>query len=105
MLYDAEGQAIYLFDLERGRPSARCYEECADAWPPVLTLGAPVAGRGARAALLGTTERRDGGTQVTYNGHPLYFYAHEGPYEVLCHGVEEFGGTWLAVQPDGDPAP
>ena len=42
--------------------------------------------------------------QVTYAGHPLYFYAHEGKYRVLCHNVEEFGGTWLVVQPDGRPA-
>ena len=105
MLYDRTGQAIYLFDLEKGKPAPRCYEDCAVAWPPVLTEGPPVAVRGVRPGLLGTTQRRDGGEQVTYNGHPLYFYAHEGPYEVLCHDIDEFGGTWLVVRPDGDPAP
>jgi predicted lipoprotein with Yx(FWY)xxD motif len=55
--------------------------------------------------LLGTTRRSDGAIQVTYAGHPLYFYAHEGKHQVLCHNVKEFGGTWLAVQQDGDPAP
>ena len=105
MLYDKTGQAIYLFDLEEGRPKPRCYQACAAAWPPVLTDGPPVAASGVRPALLGTTQRRDGSTQVTYNGHPLYFYAHEGPYEVLCHDIDEFGGTWLVVQPDGAPAP
>ena len=105
MLYDARGQAIYLFDLEQGGPPPRCYRECAAAWPPVLTDATPEAGRGVRRGLLGTTSRRDGSTQVTYNGHPLYFYAHEDPDEVLCHDVDEYGGTWLVVQPDGVPAP
>ncbi len=104
MLYGADGQAIYLFDLEEaGRP--RCYGECASAWPPVLTTGDPVAGRGVRSGLLGTVERQDGTTQATYGGHPLYFYAHEDPWQVLCHDFEDFGGTWYVVQPDGEAAP
>ena len=47
----------------------------------------------------------DGTTQVTYAGHPLYFYAHEEPRQVLCHDFEEFGGIWHVVQPDGEAAP
>lgn len=104
MLFAASGQAIYLFDKEEG-PRAECYGRCAAAWPPVLTEGEPRGVRGARPGLLGTIERRDGGRQVTYGGHPLYFYAHEGPWQVLCHDVVEYGGPWLVVQPDGDAAP
>jgi len=104
MLYDGSGQAIYLFDAE---PTTRpvCYDDCAVAWPPVLTTGEPVGKGRVKSDLLGTTGRRDGTTQVTYAGHPLYFYADEGKYEVLCHNIEGFGGTWLVVQPDGQPAP
>lgn len=104
MLFAASGQPIYLFDRERG-PRARCYGPCAADWPPVLTDGEPRAVRGARPGLLGTTQRRDGSVQVTYGGQPLYFYAHEDPWQVLCHDVVEYGGTWLVVQPDGDAAP
>jgi predicted lipoprotein with Yx(FWY)xxD motif len=104
MLYDASGQPIYLFDAETGS-TPRCGGACAADWPPVLTEGPPQARRGAREALLGTTRRKDGSTQVTYAGHPLYFYAHEGKYQVLCHDVVEYGGTWLVVRPDGRPAP
>ncbi len=104
MLFSAGAQAIYLFDLE-DTPRPRCYDACAVEWPPVLTDGAPVAGRGVRAGLLGTVERHDGSTQVAYAGHPLYFYAHEGLHEVLCHDFAEFGGTWYVVQPTGVPAP
>lgn len=104
MLYDASGQPIYLFDLEKSA-TPKCYAACAEAWPPVLTDGLPQARKGTRQDLLGTTQRKDGSTQVTYAGHPLYFYAHEGKYQVLCHDVTEYGGTWLVVQPNGKPAP
>jgi predicted lipoprotein with Yx(FWY)xxD motif len=103
MLFDASGQAIYLFDKERtGAPA--CYGACAKAWPPVLTEGRPRGVGDVRARLLGTTKRRDGSLQVTYGGHPLYFYAHEGKNEVLCHNVAEFGGLWLVVTPAGEAA-
>jgi predicted lipoprotein with Yx(FWY)xxD motif len=104
MLFDQPGQAIYLFEKETaGRPD--CYGDCAVAWPPVLTTGHPQATGEVRAELLGTVPRNDGSTQVTYAGHPLYFYAHEGPGQVLCHDVVEFGGRWLVVTPEGTAAP
>ena len=103
VLFDDTGQAIYLFDKEQ-TTSPECYDECADAWPPVLTDGAPIPALAARADELGTTTRTDGTTQVTYAGHPLYYYAHEGKNQVLCHDVREFGGLWLAVTPSGDAA-
>lgn len=104
MLYDGAGQAIYLFDVET-TSEPRCYDECAEAWPPVLTTGDPIAGAGVESSMLGTTERADGTVQVTYNDHPLYFYAHEGAGEVKCHDVFLNGGNWYVVQPGGDPAP
>ena len=104
MLFDQTGQAIYLFDVET-TAEPQCYDECETAWPPVFTEGDPVAGDGVDAALLGTTERSDGRLQVTYNDHPLYFYAHEGKHEVLCHDVFLNGGNWYVVQPDGGAAP
>ena len=104
MLFDDTGQAIYLFDVET-TAEPRCYDDCEEAWPPVFTDGDPVAGAGVDASLLGTTERSDGRLQVTYNDHPLYFYAHEGKHEVLCHDVFLNGGNWYVVQPDGDAAP
>jgi predicted lipoprotein with Yx(FWY)xxD motif len=104
MLFDESGQAIYLFDKEK-TPTPECYDECAVAWPPVLTQGPPVSGAGTQADKLGTSVRTDGTTQVTYGGHPLYYYAHEGKNEVKCHNVNGFGGLWLVVTPAGDAAP
>jgi predicted lipoprotein with Yx(FWY)xxD motif len=102
VLFDGDDQAIYYFDKESGSKS-ECYGECAVAWPPVLTKGDPQAGSGAQAGLLGTTQRNDGTTQVTYDGHPLYYYIDDPKGEVDCHNVNEFGGLWLAVQGNGQP--
>ena len=104
ILFDGTGQAIYLFDVETSSTPS-CYDACASAWPPVLTDAEPVAGAGVQAGLLGTTRRTDGSVQVTYRGHPLYFYAHEAKHEVKCHDVFMNGGNWYVVRPDGMPAP
>jgi predicted lipoprotein with Yx(FWY)xxD motif len=97
VLVDRRGRALYLFTRDRS-PMSRCYGECAVRWPPFLTAGIPAVGSGAQANLLGTTRRRDGSTQVTYGGHPLYYYiADHQPGQVLCQAVEEFGGRWYVV--------
>jgi predicted lipoprotein with Yx(FWY)xxD motif len=100
ILFNADDQAIYLFDKESSSAS-ECYGACAAAWPPVLTEGEPQAGSGVDSKLLGTTQRDDGTMQVTYDGHPLYYYVDDPPGQVLCHNVEEFGGLWLVVDPSG----
>jgi predicted lipoprotein with Yx(FWY)xxD motif len=100
MLFNGGQQAIYVFERDANGKSA-CYGECAEAWPPVLTKGEPAAGVGVKAALLGSIPRRDGGRQVTYAGQPLYYYAHEGPGQVLCHNVQLNGGLWWVVAPGG----
>ena len=102
ILADGRGQAVYVFDKETSSRAA-CYGACAKAWPPVLTRGRPVAGKGVRAGRLGTTRRRAGGRQLTIGGRPLYYYVDDAPGRVLCHNVEEFGGLWLVVRPDGSP--
>jgi predicted lipoprotein with Yx(FWY)xxD motif len=104
MLFDSDRQAIYIFERDpKGR--SVCYGDCAKAWPPVFTDGRPVAGKGVKARLLGTVKRRGGRRQVTYAGKPLYFYAHEGPGEVLCHNVHLNGGLWWVIGPDGSRRP
>jgi predicted lipoprotein with Yx(FWY)xxD motif len=100
VIADRKGEAFYLFDKEGGKRS-KCYGECAAVWPPVLTKGKPRAGKGAKARLLGTTRRANGKLQVTYAGHPLYYYVDDSPGTILCHDVAEFGGLWLVVKPNG----
>jgi predicted lipoprotein with Yx(FWY)xxD motif len=100
MLFNSKKQAIYIFENDPKNRTV-CVDECAEAWPPVFTKGKPVAGDGVKVSLLGTIERPDGGRQVTYAGKPLYYYAHEGPGQVLCHNVHLNGGLWWVVAPSG----
>jgi predicted lipoprotein with Yx(FWY)xxD motif len=103
ILVDGQGRTLYLFTRDRGAKS-RCYGACARAWPPLLADSDPQAAGGADAAKLGTTVRRGGATQVTYAGHPLYYYVNDRrPGQILCQDVAEFGGTWLVVSPAGRP--
>ena len=104
VLFDANGQVVYVFENDRRNRSNCTSADCVEAWPPVLTRQPPSAGDGIRARLLGTIRRSDGRLQVTYNGRPLYFYEHERPGEIKCHNVELHGGLWWVVTPRGDPA-
>jgi predicted lipoprotein with Yx(FWY)xxD motif len=103
MLFNEKKQAIYIWELE-GSSKAECYGDCTEAWPPVLTDGDPQATGEVNGDLLGTTKRSDGSTQVTYNGHPLYYYAHERAGEVKCHNVATHGGLWWVIRPNGNRA-
>lgn len=103
MLFDTNDQAIYIFELETSS-EPNCYDDCARAWPPVLTEANAVAAGGVAQDKLGTTERSDGSVQVTYNGHPLYYYADEDPGEVKCHNVATHGGLWWVIKPNGNRA-
>lgn len=102
VLFDGRDRALYLFSRDR-RNKTRCYGACAGAWPPFYAKGRPRAARGVDATLLGTIKRRDGRRQVTYKGQPLYFYVDDPKGEVLCNDIVEFGGTWYALNAEGDP--
>jgi predicted lipoprotein with Yx(FWY)xxD motif len=101
ILVDGEGITVYLFVADKGTAST-CYTSCAQIWPPVLTTGAPQAGAGATASLLGTTTRTDGKVQVTYGGHPLYYFVQDKRVGATTgQGVDGFGGLWWVVSPTG----
>ena len=102
ILVDEQGRALYLFAADKTSDST-CYEACATAWPPMLTDKGATTGamQGVNASLAGTTARKDGTVQVTYNGHPLYYYDGDKPGEVKCQGVVNFGGAWYVVDPNG----
>src|ERR1700682_4886284 len=73
ILVDGSGRPLYLFEADKGTTSS-CYDSCAGVWPPLTAAGAPTAGAGVNQSLLSTTTRKDGTTEVVYNGHPLYHF-------------------------------
>jgi len=101
VLFDGRGRVLYGFTRDRRSGPSRCYGGCASAWPVYFAKGTMRAGAGVKKSLMGTTRRRNGRLQITYNGWPLYYYAHEGPGEVRCQNVDQFGGLWLVVRPSG----
>ena len=104
VLFNSKGRAIYLFSSDT-TGSSTCYDDCAAVWPPFYARGKLEGGPGVNRKLLGKTTRTDGRRQVSYAGHPLYFYVHDPRGEILCHNVNEFGGEWLVVRASGKPAP
>jgi predicted lipoprotein with Yx(FWY)xxD motif len=98
-LADSEGMTLYLF-LNDEPGVTNCYDQCAENWPPLMSEGEAMAGEGVDGALLGVTERTDGGMQVTYNGWPLYYYVQdENPGDVNGQGR---GDVWYLISPAGE---
>jgi predicted lipoprotein with Yx(FWY)xxD motif len=102
VIVDSKGMTLYDFHKDQGTTSA-CYGECAVAWPPLLTTGEPKAMGGAEQSLLGTTKRKDGALQVTYNGHPVYGFVEDNkPGETNGNDFDGFGAAWYALEPNGE---
>lgn len=101
---------VYAFTADHGSKSS-CSGTCAKAWPPVTTSGKPHAVGGASASDLGTTTRSGGIKQVTYKGHPLYYYG-DDKTAATADGQQSnaFGGLWYVLGTNGSyvmkmPAP
>jgi predicted lipoprotein with Yx(FWY)xxD motif len=102
ILVDGQGRTLYLWVPDKGGKSV-CDGGCAQVWPPVLTKGAPKAGAGVKASLLGTTKRKDGTTEVTYKNHPLYTYVDDkAPGDTTGQGSGSFGAPWWVLSPAGN---
>ena len=100
VLVAANGRTLYLFTADKGKTSA-CYGQCTVYWPPLIAQK-PTAGTGLKSSLLGTTKRTGGKLQVTYGGHPLYFFAQDKKAgDVNGQGFVHFGGAWWVVSAAG----
>jgi predicted lipoprotein with Yx(FWY)xxD motif len=98
------GRAVYLFTADEGDTSA-CDETCAINWPPVAveSVDAMQTASEIDPSLLATIERTEGTVQLTYNGHPLYYFVRDAPMgEPQGHEIESYGGEWYLVTPAGE---
>jgi predicted lipoprotein with Yx(FWY)xxD motif len=100
-LTGASGRALYLWTPDT-KTKSMCSGACATAWPPLTVKGAPTAGTGVTAGDLGTITRSDGTKQVTYAGHPLYYFAGDkAAGQINGEGSTAFGAPWYVVSPAG----
>jgi hypothetical protein len=68
----------------------------------VTTTGTATASGSAKASDLGTITRSDGSKQVTYDGHPLYYFSGDsGAGMATGQGNDGFGAKWWLVAPTG----
>lgn len=104
-LTGADGHALYLLEGESPGTSG-CEDACRGRWPPFMVSGdSPEASAsGVHSEMIGTMERREGGTQATYGGRALYYYHRDtGPGQTTGQGVTDQWGEWYLVQPSGEP--
>ncbi|MFJ6434260.1 hypothetical protein [Streptomyces sp. NPDC091416] len=102
ILVDDKGNTLHLFLADKKNKS-NCADACAEAWPPLLTKGAAKVGKGVDKKLLDVTTRSGGDKQVTYNGHPLYYYVNDKkPGQTNGQGLDQFGAKWYVLNTKGD---
>jgi predicted lipoprotein with Yx(FWY)xxD motif len=95
------GRALYVFSADHGTTS-RCAGACAEEWMPFLSSSTSTAAGHAVSARIGTTTRPGGDKQVTYAGHPLYYFdGDQSANETNGAGLDDFGGVWSLVTPSG----
>lgn len=102
-LTDSKGYSLYMFEADTATAS-NCNGECATYWPPVQSKGAVSVAGGASKSLLGTITRSDGTKQVTYDGHPLYYFTlDKGAGQTTGQGSNNFGALWWLMSANGKP--
>jgi predicted lipoprotein with Yx(FWY)xxD motif len=95
-----DGKTLYLFTPDTATTSA-CNTGCVDSWPPfTLEADETVKGGDGVAGTFGTITRKDGGTQVTYNGHPLYYFS--GDQAAGDTNGQGLNSKWYVVGADGN---
>lgn len=107
-LVDDEGMPVYLFTTDtQGQGDTKamssCFDDCLAAWPAVTSSAEPKAEGEAMGDMLGTSKRKDGTMQVTYNGWPLYYFAKDkGADKPQGQDKHGFGGEWYLLTPAGE---
>jgi predicted lipoprotein with Yx(FWY)xxD motif len=100
ILTDANGMTLYYYMPDKGTGKVNCVAACLQNWPPLLLsagITKPVGGKGV-VGILGTVPNPNGGTQVTYNGWPMYTWSKDKvPGDTTGQNL---GGKWFVFTPD-----
>jgi predicted lipoprotein with Yx(FWY)xxD motif len=98
ILVDQDGKTLYLFEAD-SKNKSNCSGGCLDLWPPIMANGKATAGSGVSAGMIGAAT---GSSQVTYAGHPLYWFSGDTKAgDTNGEGLDDFGGEWYAISPAG----
>jgi predicted lipoprotein with Yx(FWY)xxD motif len=103
VVVDGRGYTVYVLTSSTTK-NLPCTGGCASIWPPlVLPKGtAKASASGSLEMNLVGTAKVGASTVPTYDGWRLYEYAVDtGPAQSNGQGVQSYGGTWLALRPDG----
>lgn len=101
ILTDGSGRTLYLFEKDTG-PKSNCSGACAANWPPFTAASKPAVSGGASSANITLIKRGGGKEQVTYKGHPLYYYAGDrSAGDLNGQGMNAFGAPWFVLSPAG----
>ena len=95
-----DGKTLYMFKPDTATTSA-CSSGCVDSWPPfTLEDGETVKGGDGVTGAFTTITRQDGGTQVVYAGHPLYYFS--GDSATGDTNGEGLNDKWYLLGADGN---
>jgi predicted lipoprotein with Yx(FWY)xxD motif len=101
-LVDSTGRTLYLFEADKTNQS-NCPTACLGIWPAYSTTSRPTAKGDVAPGKIGMAKAQNGKSIVTYNGHPLYYYAaDQKPGDTGGQGLDQFGAEWYVVSPSGD---
>jgi predicted lipoprotein with Yx(FWY)xxD motif len=101
ILVDAQGRTLYLFEKDNGMSSS-CSGSCASYWPPVPVAGQPQGSGGAMASSIAVISRSGGHKQLTYAGHPLYYFIGDHKAgQTSGQGLDQFGAKWYVLDATG----
>lgn len=104
VLTTTKGRTLYSLSVEKNGKFI-CTASCLSVWHP---LSVPAGVRPTGPVKLGTVKRPEGGTQVTFNGRPLYSFSGDTKAgQANGEGIKDVG-TWHAASPPqkaAEPAP
>jgi predicted lipoprotein with Yx(FWY)xxD motif len=100
-LTDANGRTLYLFAGDK--PNVSKLSAAGRAfWPPFTSTIKPSATGGALTGNISTVSGATGAAQVTYNGHPLYYFVGDRhPGQTTGQALNQFGARWYVLAPSG----